>query len=98
MEILDIDVDDERPAGTIAESWMWIEMERDYGDDAAASLDRQIAGVLHDVRVAVRDWRAMRSRALIIAEEMSAVPPVGRAHRRRWTRGSTCCAGSPTTT
>ncbi len=77
IEILDIDVDDERPAGTIAESWMWIEMERDYGDDAAASLDRQIAGVLHDVRVAVRDWRAMRSRALIIAEEISAVPPVG---------------------
>ena len=70
-------MDDERPAGTIAESWMWIEMERDYADDAAASLDRQIAGVLHDVRVAVRDWRAMRSRALILAEEISAVPPVG---------------------
>ncbi len=77
VEILDIDVDDERPAGTIAESWMWIEMERDYDADSAASLDRQIASVLHDVRVAVRDWRAMRSRALIIAEEISAMPPVG---------------------
>ena len=77
VEILDIDVDDERPAGTIAESWMWIEMERDYDADSAASLDRQIASVLHDVRVAVRDWRAMRSRALILAEEISAMPPVG---------------------
>jgi glutamate dehydrogenase len=77
LEILDIDVDDARPAGTMAESWMWIEMERDYGDDSAASLDRQITAVLHDVRVAVRDWRAMRSRALIIAEEISAMPPAG---------------------
>ena len=79
VEILDIDVDDERPAGTIAESWMWIEMERDYDDDAAASLDRQIAGVLHDVRVAVRDWRAMRSRALILAEEIVGHAAGGRA-------------------
>ena len=41
LEILDIDVDDARPAGTIAESWMWIEIERDYDDGAAASLDRR---------------------------------------------------------
>jgi len=77
LEILDIDVDDERPAGAIAESWMWIELERDYADEASASLERQIAGVLHDVRAAVRDWRAMRSRAVILAEEISAVPPAG---------------------
>ena len=76
-EILDIDVDEERPAGTLAESWMWIEMERDYADADSAAVEAQISAVLRDVRVAVRDWRAMRSRALIIAEELTAFPPAG---------------------
>jgi len=75
LEVLDLDVDDVRPSGSIAESWMWIEMERDYGDEGSADLVSRIESVLHDVRVAVRDWRAMRSRALIIAEEVSAMPP-----------------------
>ena len=77
LEILDLDVDDDRPADTQAESWMWIEMERDYAEGAAAALQAQVEGVLRDVRAAVRDWRAMRSKALIIAEEVSATPPPG---------------------
>ncbi|MHB1164793.1 MAG: NAD-glutamate dehydrogenase [Candidatus Nanopelagicales bacterium] len=77
LEILDIDVDDERPAGTLAESWMWIEIERDFEAVGDASLEERIRGVLRDVRVAVRDWRAMRSRAVILAEEIAATPPRG---------------------
>ena len=76
-EILDLDVDEARPAGTTAESWMWIEIERDYDDPSGAGLESLIRSVLRDVRVAVRDWRAMRSRALIIAEELTAFPPTG---------------------
>ena len=76
-EILDIDVDEERPPGTLAESWMWIEMEQSVEEGASYSLERRIAAVLNDVRMAVRDWRAMRSRANILAEEIEASPPPG---------------------
>ena len=79
IEILDIDVDDVRPEGTLAESWMWIEMDHDYSEGSAATLAESISEVLLDVRLAVRDWRAMRSRALIIAEEISAHRPPGLA-------------------
>ena len=81
LEILDIDVDDARPEGTLAESWMWIEIEHDYTEGSAAALAENISGVLLDVRLAVRDWRAMRSRALIIAEEISAHRPPQTAQR-----------------
>ncbi len=77
LEILDIDVDDDRPGDALAESWMWIEMEHDYQDASAAGVESMIADVLLDVRLAVRDWRAMRSRAIILAEEISAFPPPG---------------------
>ncbi len=77
VEILDIDVDDPRPSGTMAESWMWIEIERDFAEEGAADVIDRLESVLRDVRVAVRDWRAMRSRALILAEEIVASPPVG---------------------
>ena len=75
VEILDIDVDDERPSGTLAESWMWIELERDFGAADGVDIHERIVGVLRDVRLAVRDWRAMRSKAVILAEEIAATPP-----------------------
>ncbi len=77
LEVLPTDVDEERPSGTIAESWMRIELERDYAEGAPEKLVAHISSVLHDVRVAVRDWRAMRSRALIVAEELNGTPPRG---------------------
>ena len=60
VEIIDIDVDDVRPEGTLAESWMWIEMEHDYSEGSAATLETSISGVLLDVRLAVRDWLKRR--------------------------------------
>ncbi|MBK9737964.1 MAG: NAD-glutamate dehydrogenase [Actinobacteria bacterium] len=77
LEILDLDVDKSRPADTIAESWMWIELERDFTDDGLVGVEERVSRVLGDVRLAVRDWRAMRSRAVILAEEIVAAPPVG---------------------
>ena len=75
IEILDTDVDDEQPRGTLAESWMWIELERGFGGTDGIRLEDRVRTVLHDVRVAVRDWRAMRSKAVILADEIAAKPP-----------------------
>lgn len=76
LEILDIGVDDDQPPGTVAESWMWIELERDFGAADALSLEDSIDAVLHDVRVAVRDWHAMRAKAVALADQIAASPPV----------------------
>ncbi len=77
LEVLDLDVDEDRPSGTLAESWMWLEIERDFAMDGLLGVQERVVSVLRDVRVAVRDWRAMRSRALILAEEITAYPPAG---------------------
>ncbi len=77
VEVLDLDVDDPRPPGAVAESWMWIAMERDFEPGSSGALQRRIADVLHDVRTAVRDWQAMRSRAVELATEVDAAPPQG---------------------
>ena len=77
LEVLDLAVDEDRPEGTSAESWMWIELEPDFSGAADSDLTARIESVLRDVRVAVRDWRSMRSKAVILAEEISSRPPVG---------------------
>ncbi len=77
LEVLPLDVDDPRPAGAQAESWMWIEMERSFVEGSAADLERRLNQVLMDVRHAVRDWQAMRGRALTLADEIVATPPEG---------------------
>ena len=77
LEILDIDVDDARPAGTLAESWMWIEVAHNFRSDNLHGVENSVQDVLKDVRLAVRDWKAMRSRAVIVAEEIASAPPKG---------------------
>jgi glutamate dehydrogenase len=77
LEVLDIDVDEDRPADALPESWMWVEIAHNFRSDDLADAVDHVARVLHDVRMAVRDWRAMRSRAIILAEEITASPPVG---------------------
>jgi glutamate dehydrogenase len=77
IEVLDIDVDDARPADAVAESWMWIEVAHNFRSEDLRGIEAQIGSVLNDVRLAVRDWKAMRSRAVILAEEISAMPPHG---------------------
>ena len=76
LEILDLDVDEGRPAGAIAESWMRINMDRDYlNPDGQPSANRLIQ-VLADVRSANNDWQKMRAKATEIATELDAAPPV----------------------
>lgn len=74
LEVCDLDVDEPRPAGAIAESWMLIELERDLtGPAPGQTLDR-LRRVLLDVRAAVTDWGPMNARAEVLAAELSAVP------------------------
>jgi glutamate dehydrogenase len=75
-EIIDIDVD-EAPAGTLIESWMRIEVERDFISDDLEPLINSSRRVLGDVRKAVTDWLPMREQALRIAVELRHHPPVG---------------------
>ena len=75
-EILDVDVD-QAPDGSIPESWMRIEVERDYVSDDLEPLISGVRRILGDVRKAVGDWRAMRDRALQISTELESDAPRG---------------------
>ncbi len=78
LEILDREVDDDLPAGTCAESWTWIELEPDpLREDRVDHLAADAERVLDDVRVAVRDWDAMRQRAIDLAAQLEQEPPHG---------------------
>ena len=76
LEILDLDVDEGRPEGAIAESWMRIDMDRDYLNPDGQSSANRIIQVLADVRSANNDWQKMRAKAIEIAAELDAAPPV----------------------
>ncbi len=76
VEILDIDVD-EAPAGTLIESWMRIEIERDFISDDLEPFVNSTRRVLADVRKAVTDWHPMRGQAERIARELNHHPPTG---------------------
>ncbi len=57
-------------AGSLAESVMHFEIDRVDGAAAQARLQQHVETALEDVRGAVRDWPAMRARALAIADEL----------------------------
>ena len=77
LEVLDLDLDDPRPADAVAESWMVVRLDRDYAGHADEALTAALHGVLEDVRSAVLDWPAMRARAMQIAAGLRDHPPVG---------------------
>lgn len=77
IEVLDLDVDEPAPAGTLAESWMRIELQPDLIPPPESVTEENILRVLADVRAAVEDWPSMSARALEIAAELSAAPPAG---------------------
>ena len=74
LEILDIDID-EAPEGALIESWMRIEVERDFVSDDLEPLVNSTRRVLADVRKAVTDWHPMRDQAERIARELAEHPP-----------------------
>ncbi len=77
LEVLDIDVDDARPSDALAESWMRIELERDFVREDDRRTADHLRRVLRDVRAAVQDWARMREVAVQVAEQLQAEPPVG---------------------
>ena len=54
------------------ESWIAIEIES-AGDEARAALVAGLAKVLGDVRAAIEDWQAMRTKAVQIADDLGHV-------------------------
>ncbi len=54
----------------VPESVMHFEVDNLEGDAAKAQLITQIEAALEDVRAAVRDWSAMRDKALSIADDL----------------------------
>ncbi|MFC5065807.1 NAD-glutamate dehydrogenase [Actinomycetospora atypica] len=81
----------DRPPGTIAESWMNLEVEAetpptgtsaaDAIRDLAADLHHRLAGVLQDVRAVVEDGATMVERALQLADRVEADPPPVTPHQ-----------------
>ena len=75
LEILDIDVDEDRPSDAIAESWMRIDLDRDYLQADNGASTKRLLQVLEDVRAATADWLQMRAKAEEIAASLDALPP-----------------------
>ncbi len=60
------------PPGAVLESWMRIEVDRVIGESAERELAGGMAGVLAEVRAAVRDWQTMRACLLTARDELLA--------------------------
>ncbi|MBM5811323.1 MAG: NAD-glutamate dehydrogenase [Gammaproteobacteria bacterium] len=65
---------DDAPRGARAESWQFIEVEREPDPERRAALEQRLRATLADVRRATRDWRRMRARALALATEFGTPP------------------------
>ena len=60
--------------GARAESWQLLEIDRETDAARLEALSAQITSALDDVRVAVRDWAAMRQRAHELAAGLETSP------------------------
>ena len=74
LEIVDSSDPDAAPPGSMVESWMSIEIDRDSDPEALHSLESDLRCVLSDVREAVEDWAKMRATALRIVGELAHEP------------------------
>ncbi|WP_226345196.1 NAD-glutamate dehydrogenase [Agilicoccus flavus] len=61
----------------VAESWMHLQIDRESDAPDIDALRVRLEGILEDVRAAVEDWSAMRSRAQEISAGLGQEPPVG---------------------
>ena len=60
--LAELHVPAEAPNGTVGESFMHIEIDEQTSHQVLTDICEGLASVLHDVRAAVDDWRAMRAR------------------------------------
>jgi glutamate dehydrogenase len=63
--------------GSLDESWIHVEIDREGGEAEQARLTENLLRVLRDVREAVEDWQKMLEAAGRIADELAATPPRG---------------------
>jgi len=74
LEVL-CDVDPEHaPAGTLVESWMHLEIDRQAAADSLDRIANDLRRVLIDVREAVEDWPRMRDTAISLADALATTP------------------------
>jgi len=65
------------PAGTLAEAWMCIVVQREHGDADTAQLADRVAAVLAEVRAAVGDWSVMLRSLRDAASDLRQRGPAG---------------------
>ncbi len=76
LEVLSIDDDEAAlPDGTMIESWMHVEIDRETSADDLRGIEVEIQRVLRDVREAVEDWPRMVGRASALVDELLAAAP-----------------------
>ncbi|MGW5649066.1 NAD-glutamate dehydrogenase, partial [Saccharopolyspora sp. NPDC003762] len=63
------------PADAMAESWMFVEVDRVVDTDRIADLKQGLANVLNDVREVVEDTERMHATARSLADELDRTPP-----------------------
>ncbi|GAA4549888.1 NAD-glutamate dehydrogenase [Amycolatopsis samaneae] len=63
------------PANSVAESWMYVEIDFVTDPNRARELDNRLASVLGDVREVVEDADKMAQAAVALADELDAHPP-----------------------
>ncbi|WP_235883658.1 NAD-glutamate dehydrogenase [Saccharopolyspora elongata] len=63
------------PADAMAESWMFVEVDRVVDTDRIADLKQGLADVLNDVREVVEDTERMHATARSLADELDQTPP-----------------------
>ncbi|MGB5132833.1 MAG: NAD-glutamate dehydrogenase domain-containing protein, partial [Steroidobacteraceae bacterium] len=71
--LADLYLDDTRP-GTKAESWQFVEVDRESDPARLVALERRIRRALEDVRCATADWHLMRRMAREIAADLGKRP------------------------
>ena len=64
----------------LTESWQHIEVDRITSEARHRELESRILKVLGDVRLAVEDWQAMRQQALLVAQQLGALPDKAGGH------------------
>lgn len=74
LEILDADPMGVAPADAQLESWTLVELQRDFVHEDNTRTANHLREVVRDVRVASRDWQAMRSKAVELSQELRNYP------------------------
>ena len=82
---------DPQAEGAVRESWQLYEIDRQFDAQRLAALETTLRATLEDVRVAVEDWRAMRSKVMDVIEALQNASTPDRAEAvalLQWVEGA----------